>query len=138
MKLLLGLIVPLWNWNFHGILGMKFGSSGLIVPLWNWNWLKMWERTDRFRGLIVPLWNWNELLCGYNLRGILGGLIVPLWNWNLRGSRGYSISNGFNRTFMELKLFSRLTAATKFVRFNRTFMELKFVYYHLSRFCSLV
>ena len=32
-----------------------------------------------------------------------GVLIVPLWNWNNFGFLKIEKSNGFNRTFMELK-----------------------------------
>ena len=76
----MGLIVPLWNWNrccrawsdewnwfnrtfielkYDRILSNKVSQQGLIVPLWNWNFI--WDSTtpSEDRGLIVPLWNWN-------------------------------------------------------------------------------
>ena len=36
----------------------------------------------------------------------LSGLIVPLWNWNNDGEVEVGKEQWFNRTFMELKLFS--------------------------------
>ena len=54
---------------------------GLIVPLWNWNWSKKSGQSADYKGLIVPLWNWNTgdvVVFAYGMKG----LIVPLWNWN--------------------------------------------------------
>ena len=53
------------------------------------------------------------------------GLIVPLWNWNGAKSLEIIRVDGFNRTFMELKLLRILSVGIGKVGFNRTFMELK-------------
>ena len=37
-------------------------------------------------------------------------LIVPLWNWNQYAGTSYAPVNGFNCTFMELKLSKFLKA----------------------------
>ena len=51
-------------------------------------------------------------------------LIVPLWNWNVIDIGRIAFTEGFNRTFMELKP-SKLRASYEQASFNRTFMELK-------------
>ena len=77
------------------------------------------------------------------------GLIVPLWNWNGGDDTVRHADDGFNRTFMELKLdkdkrvgfpcaglivplwnwnFDNFDAVRGNNWFNRTFMELKSVY----------
>ena len=53
-------------------------------------------------------------------------LIVPLWNWNVEAVVAFSLISGFNRTFMELKLFWNSAIDLSLSGFNRTFMELKF------------
>ena len=65
-------------------------------------------------------------------------LIAPLWNWNRQRHSKPWQSLCSNRTFMELKLRGNTDIDIVDYCSNRTFMELKFVYYHLSRFCSLV
>ena len=53
--------------------------------------------------------------------------IVPLWNWNTAVSFTLFSSGGLNRTFMELKLPTRLRTRHICARLNRTFMELKWL-----------
>ena len=60
------------------------------------------------RVLIVPLWNWNAPREPPDFAG-RRVLIVPLWNWN----KGDNVDDEtklmcFNRTFMELKLCSKI------------------------------
>ena len=52
-------------------------------------------------------------------------LIVPLWNWNAARKSFAFAEEGFNRTFMELKLDTIYNYINNQRSFNRTFMELK-------------
>ena len=52
-------------------------------------------------------------------------LIVPLWNWNEEEDFPDEPTQGFNRTFMELKWRKASSISLILSSFNRTFMELK-------------
>ena len=75
---------------------------GLIVPLWNWNtwWLcaPRWCG-QRFNRTFMELKSFTS--GGVTLSR--AGLIVPLWNWNYMRMHTSDGVRGFNRTFMELK-----------------------------------
>ena len=101
-------IVPLWNWNAHGIRKEMQPISVQIVPLWNWNRHQGWQMPSPkgfklyLYGIEIPLFRglfkryagsnctFMELKYGRNvvIKGNEGVQIVPLWNWNC----GYSQS----------------------------------------------
>ena len=73
---------------------------------------------------IAPLWNWKG-------RGALVPVVVLPFQSHLYGIESWWRAScrwwqcRFNRTFMELKVASRLQNTEVGTRFNRTFMELK-------------
>ena len=117
-------IVPLWNWNTHSPASLMAVSKVSIVPLWNWNteWRIAWLRVAVFQSYLYGIEiNTTSAMI---LKRMVS--IVPLWNWNSDFKFAYTTVNGFNRTFMELKLQSLYDKATTAISFNRTFMELKY------------
>ena len=98
-------IVPLWNWNMLTLPSALKALTVSIVPLWNWNFCSS-QRIDvqPVSVSIVPLWNWNSVAIespGESLRfqSYLYGIEMPIMNILM-----LTLSDCFNRTFMELKL----------------------------------
>ena len=130
-------IVPLWNWNYVAAMGLTgalaFQSYLYGIEMTSWLLVCL-----SYLVSIVPLWNWNRW------RSHPGKRMFRSFNRTFMELKCYTRgqikfeSKGFNRTFMELKCVTQMPYIDLIHCFNRTFMELKYWYRHIVIYCSRV